>query len=131
FKPIDGAFQNDLHAKDPTPRIEAVDTDFGMHLYAIRQAEGDRQFVKVRSFFMPSAGVVGPRGDEDYNVNWHVPIDDETHWRYGIAFRRSLPLAKDEMRRAEAEIAPNYHLIRNRANRYLQDRAEMQTQTFT
>jgi phthalate 4,5-dioxygenase len=131
FKQSDGAFQNELHAHDPTPRIEPVDTDFGMHLYAIRQVKNDRQFVKVRSFFMPSAGVVGPRGAEDYNVNWHVPIDDEHHWRYGIAFRRAEPLPKDEMRDADATIARDYRLLRNQANRFLQDREEMKTRTFS
>src|SRR6266545_4158465 len=113
FKPTDGAYQSELHAKDPSPRIEPVDADFGMHLYAIRDVEGGQQFVKVRSFFMPSAGVVGPRGVEDYNVNWHVPIDDESHWRFGIAFRRQGALPKEEIRREDADIARDYFLIRN------------------
>jgi len=128
FKPDD--FRNDIHAKDPTPRIEPVDTDFGMHLYAIRKVEVDRQFVKVRSFFMPSAGAVGSRGDEGYNVNWHVPIDDEHHWRYGILFQRTQPVDPEETRRARAGVADNYRLTRNKANRFLQDREEMTTQTF-
>jgi phthalate 4,5-dioxygenase oxygenase subunit len=131
FTPSQGAFQSDLHSNDPTPRIEPVDTDFGMHLYAIRRAANDRQYLKVRSFFMPSAGVVGGRGDEDYNVNWHVPSDDEHHWRYGIAFQRAKPLPKDAMRQSDARIASGYNLARNKANRFLQDRDEMKTQTYT
>ena len=131
FKPADGPYDSALHAHDPTPRIEPVDTEFGMHLYAIRGVADGRQYVKVRSFFMPSAGVVGGRGDEDYNINWHVPIDDEHHWRYGIAFSRAEPLPKDVMRRADAVIAQDHHLLRKRANRYLQDRDEMNTQSYT
>jgi phthalate 4,5-dioxygenase oxygenase subunit len=131
FTSIGGAFQNELHAHDPAPRIEPVDSRFGMYLYAIRTAVNGGQYVKVRSFFMPTAGVVGPRGDEDYNVNWHVPIDDEHHWRYGIAFRRDEPLNKEAMRSEDARIAQNYRLKRSKANRYLQDRAEMKTRTFS
>ncbi len=131
FKPTEGPFNSDLHAQDPTPQIESIDTDFGMHLYAIRRADDDRQYVKVRSFFMPSAAVVGARGEEDYNINWHVPIDDEHHWRYGIAFRRGGPLTKETMRSADALITRGYHLFRNKANRFLQDREEMKTQTYT
>jgi phenylpropionate dioxygenase-like ring-hydroxylating dioxygenase large terminal subunit len=130
LKPKDGDFRNDIHGRDPTPQIEPVDTDFGMHLYAIRHAGGDRSFVKVRSFFMPSGGAVGSRGEEGYSVNWHVPIDDEHHWRYSIFFQRTEPLAQEEIRRARASLADNYRLTRNRANRYLQDREEMKTETF-
>ncbi len=131
FKPKgDDDFRNEIHGKDPTPQIEPVDTDFGMHLYAIRNAGDGGKFVKVRSFFMPSAGAVGSRGEEGYSVNWHVPIDDEHHWRYGIFFQRTQALDPEEIRRARANMAENYHLTRNRANRYLQDREEMKSQTF-
>ena len=130
FKPREGDFRNDIHAKDPTPQIEPVDTDFGMHLYAIRDVEGGGKFVKVRSFFMPGAGAIGSRGEEGYGVNWHVPIDDEHHWRYSIFFQRTQPLDPEETRRARASVAENYRLVRSKANRFLQDREEMKTQTF-
>ncbi|HZT08696.1 MAG TPA: Rieske 2Fe-2S domain-containing protein [Chloroflexota bacterium] len=131
FKPRDDAdFRNAIHAADPAPQIEPVDTGFGMHLYAIRKAEGNRRFVKVRSFIMPSAGCVGSRGEAGYNVNWHVPIDDEHHWRYGIWFDRTGPVDPSERSRARASVAENYRLKRNKANRYLQDREEMKTSTF-
>src|SRR5689334_14160101 len=35
-------FRNDIHATDPTPQIEPVDSDFGMHLYALRKAGEDK-----------------------------------------------------------------------------------------
>jgi len=123
-------FRNDIHGKDPTPQIEPVDTDFGMHLYAIRKAEEDKSFVKVRSFIMPSAGAVGSRGEDGYSVNWHVPIDDEHHWRFSIFYDRKETIGADDIRRARASTVENYRLNRNRANRYLQDREEMKTGTF-
>jgi phthalate 4,5-dioxygenase len=130
FKGRGADFRNDIHATDPTPEIEPVDTDFGMHLYALRNAGEDKRFVKVRSFFMPAAGAVGSRGEGGYTVNWHVPIDDQTHWRYSISFQRTSPIDPEEIRQARAGVAEKYRLARNRENRYLQDREEMKTETF-
>ena len=130
FKPGEADFRQTYHAQDPCPAIEPVETAFGMHLYAIRNVAPDRKFVKVRSFILPSAGAVGSRGDEGYTVNWHVPIDDEHHWRYNVNFRRDAPLDLGERRRSRSSVADNYRLKRNRANRYLQDRDEMKTETF-
>src|SRR6266516_3781277 len=66
-------FRQAYHAGDVCPTIDPVETEFGMHLYAVRKVGGDRQFVKVRSFIMPAAGAVGSRGEAGYVVNWHVP----------------------------------------------------------
>jgi hypothetical protein len=79
---------------------------------------------------MPSAGAVASRGEAGYNVNWHVPIDDENHWRYSITFSRDKPIDEETVRRERAGQADNYRLQRNKDNRYLQDREEMKTETF-
>ena len=63
--------------------------------------------------------------------NWHVPIDDERHWKYMLVFSREAPLDKEKFRRRyAAEIDSNYWPVRNPTNRYLQDRAEMKNKTF-
>ena len=51
---------------------------------------------------------------------------------FDLAFRRSGPIP-DEHRHARswALMTPNYHFVRNAANRYLQDREEQRTSTFT
>ena len=118
------------HTGDVCPTIDPVETDFGMHLYAVRKVDGNRHFVKVRSFIMPSAGAVASRGEAGYNVNWHVPIDDENHWRYSIVFSRDAPIDEATVRRERTGLAADYHLERSKANRYLQDREEMKTETF-
>ncbi len=123
-------FRQDLHAKDVAPRIEPVDTDFGMHLYALRDVGDGKIFAKVRSFVMPNLALVGSRGDEGYVVNWHVPIDDTTHWRYSLMFTRDPNVDPNELRQDRSGDAENYRLKRNRANRYLQSREEMKTETF-
>ena len=58
-------------------------------------------------------------------MDWHVPIDDTHHWKYTMAFRRSGALADREMRDRRAAIGEDYHRTRTAANRYLQDRDEM------
>jgi phenylpropionate dioxygenase-like ring-hydroxylating dioxygenase large terminal subunit len=123
-------FRQDLHAKDVSPRIEPVDTEFGMHLYALRDVGEGRTFAKVRSFVMPTLALVGSRGPEGYVVNWHVPIDDEHHWRYSLMFSRDPDADPAALRQDRGGAAENYVLKRNRSNRYVQDREEMKTQTF-
>ncbi|MPZ13545.1 MAG: Rieske 2Fe-2S domain-containing protein [Chloroflexi bacterium] len=123
-------FRQAYHAGDVCPTIDPVETNFGLHLYAVRKVRGDEHFVKVRSFIMPSAGAVASRGEAGYNVNWHVPIDDEHHWRYSITFSRTSPIDAETVRRERSGMAENYRLQRNKANRYLQDREEMRTETF-
>jgi phthalate 4,5-dioxygenase len=130
LKPGEEDFRQSFHAGDVCPTIDPVETDFGMHLYAVRKVGDDRHFVKVRSFIMPAAGAVASRGEAGYNVNWHVPIDDENHWRYSIVFSRDQPIDEETVRRERTGLADNYRLERSKANRYLQDREEMKTQTF-
>jgi len=60
-----------------------------------------------------------------------VPIDDEHHWKYTFIFRDSGPLDKQATLRGRADIDSTYHLIRNKGNRYLQDRDEMTSKTFS
>jgi phthalate 4,5-dioxygenase oxygenase subunit len=68
---------------------------------------------------------------EENDLLTRVPIDDGHHWKYMITFRRSAPLDKEDHKRSlEADITPDYRLIRNRANRFQQDREEMKTRTF-
>jgi phthalate 4,5-dioxygenase len=48
-----------------------------------------------------------------------------------IIYKRSAPIEKDQLRRDYAgELTPDYHLVRNKSNRYLQDREEMKTRTY-
>jgi hypothetical protein len=74
-------------------------------------------------------GGEGERTD-GYSVNWHVAIDDTHHWKYTFTFRRDAPINHAETAGARADAGPDYHLIRNKANRYLQNREQMQEDTF-
>ena len=60
-----------------------------------------------------------------------MPIDDESHWKFEFFYHPDHPFDKDDLRaKIAAEVTPDYRPMRSRANRYLQDRAEMTKSTF-
>jgi hypothetical protein len=72
----------------------------------------------------------GQTGGEGYSVNWHVPIDDTQHWKYAFIYSSGAPLDKTVVARERSELTSDYRLLRNSANRYLQDRESMKTKTY-
>ena len=114
---------------------EMEEVDFGVRMWHLsRESSGrNKKSVGISNFILPNLCAVqggpAPAGD-GYLINWHVPIDDEHHWRYSIAFKRSGPLDPELGRRRTAMLTPDYHFIQNRSNRYLQDREEMKTRSL-
>ncbi|MBM2811128.1 MAG: Aromatic ring-hydroxylating dioxygenase subunit alpha [Chloroflexi bacterium] len=124
--------QQGLNAADTAPTIEAEETEWGVRIYSIRKAPPDQNYVRVTNYCLPNFSMVSGSA-EGYTVNWHVPIDDEHHWYWQIRFSRLA--SKDDSPRwntgRREEVGPDYRKVRNRANRYRQDRATMKTETFT
>lgn len=120
---------------DQRPNLEWEPTHFGIRIYSVRKAAEDKKYVRVTNFLMPNkSAIVGNEGriGEGYSVNWHVPIDDRCHLRFDIGFNRKRPLNKERyVKQMTEEVLPDGRLVRNQANRYLQNREEMQTKTFT
>ena len=117
------------YAGDKNPIIETEETEFGVRIYAIRRIDAERSYVKVTNFIYPNLSAI--TGDADgYGVNWHVPIDDTHHWKYNITFRRTQPVDRRTRAAGRGDLGESYHPVRNRANRYLQDRDEMREITF-
>src|SRR5205809_37550 len=56
-------FRNAIQSRDKAPTIDPVETEFGMHLYAVRKVDDDQNYVKVRGFIMPNGSLVDSRGD--------------------------------------------------------------------
>ena len=120
------------------PEIEVEETDFGLRLTNWHDTvPGDgaekRYLLRVSNFILPnlSAFPGGVQAGQGHGVNWHVPIDDTHHWKYVIAFNRVRPMDFEQARRDhEREVTSDYRLVRNPANRYLQDREEMRGLSF-
>ena len=126
------ASDNTLLAKDVAPTIEVEVMNFGLRISTLRDASADKRYLRTTNFIMPNLSAFGGSTVGDgYAVHWHVPIDDHHHWKYIFAFSRTSPLDEFLRTRSRAESTADYRLTRNAANRYLQDRGSMQTQTFT
>jgi phenylpropionate dioxygenase-like ring-hydroxylating dioxygenase large terminal subunit len=129
-----GSFSAQLSLIDPNapPTLDVEETDFGLRIYAVRPAGPEHRYVRITNFVMPNlCAIAGVTGQDGYQMDWHVPIDDAHHWKYTLAFTRSEPPPDPGWSHVRAEMAAGYRFIRNRANRYLQDRASMTTWSFS
>lgn len=119
-----------FYKQDTVPTIDVELTDFGVRIYSARKAGPDKQYLRTSYFVLPNlCAVPGQMQGEGYNMNWHAPIDDEHNWKYTITFSRKRPIAKQSD--VGREVDSHYMPIRNRANRYLQDREMIKTTNFS
>ena len=114
--------------RDPKPNryygpVDVEETDFGTWY------NGKPAFI-FPSFCMTGGG---PQTSGDgYQLYWRVPINDVSHWLFALAFKRSGPIDKRLMdQRTKEMMTSDYRFIRNKSNRYLQDRQEQRTATNT
>lgn len=128
-----GSSVNRLLGSNIAPTIDVEVEDFGLRIYTWRALPDGQAYLRVSNFVMPNlCAVPGETQGAGYLINWHVPIDDEHHWKYMMTFSREAPLKKDIFRkRYTTDIGADYRPMRNRSNRYRQDREEMKTKTFT
>ncbi len=133
---------NSLLIRDPAPKLEVEETPYGFRLFAARSAGPDQSYLRMSNFIMPNCSafdgspLVDPRTGKardnlGYQLHWHVPIDDETHWKYTILYAHEVAIDLDWIEKIVfADVGPDYRLARNSGNRYQQNRAEMKTQSF-
>jgi phenylpropionate dioxygenase-like ring-hydroxylating dioxygenase large terminal subunit len=123
---------NALYGADRAPRIDVELTDFGLRIITVRELGEDKIYFRTSNFVMPNFSTFpGQTAAEGYSVNWHVPIDDISHWKFVVVFSRKKPLDQEIILRGRDELAADYRMKRNKANRYLQDRGSMKTQSFS
>jgi phthalate 4,5-dioxygenase len=123
---------NSLFSADLAPQIEVEVTDFGLRIFTIRNIENEQIYVRTSNFIMPNfTAFPGQTAPSGYSVNWHVPIDDTSHWKYVIVFDREKPLQKELVLRGRNDLTPDYRLKRNKTNRYQQDRQSMKDKSFS
>ncbi len=121
-----------LVSKDIVPILDVELTGLGVRIYSVRKMGPDQFYLRVSYFVLPNLSAFpGQTGGEGYSVNWHVPIDDTHHWKYVFVFSREAPLDKSVIDHDRSELADGYRLVRSEANRFMQDREAMKTQTFS
>lgn len=116
---------------DHAPELSIEDTRFGLRVYTERCVPDSGEVIlRVTNLVMPNACAIngneaslGPGG---CSMFWHVPVDDEHHWRYEFTFHAKGPLPKEQMaaQYAAEKDAGDRH-VRTPENRYLQDRDAM------
>lgn len=108
--------------------VRVEETDFGVWAYG---SSG----TGAPDFIFPSLCMTGggPQAAGDgYQLYWRVPSDDTHHWLFALAFKRSGPIPEEHRHaRSWALMTPDYRFIRNKSNRYLQDRDEQRVGTFS
>jgi phthalate 4,5-dioxygenase len=134
YRGVRGAEEShyNLVARNIAPVLDVELTDFGVRIYTVRKLEADKAYLRVSYFILPNLSAFpGQTGGEGYSVNWHVPIDDTHHWKYTFVYSSGGPLQEKLLNRERSELTFDYRLVRNEANRYMQDRESMKTKTFT
>ena len=132
-----GRIQGFRGGRGPVPgqqELDCAETEFGLALCDVTHLDDGQDNLRSYCFVLPAftifPGQLGRRGG--YSLNWHVPIDDHRHWKYAFAYCGPTPIDVAAFQREAArEIGPDYHLPRNRANRYLQDRSLLATASFS
>jgi hypothetical protein len=133
YRGVRGADEShyNLVARNLAPTIDVELTDFGVRIYTVRKLADNKAYLRVSYFILPNfSAFPGQTGGEGYSVNWHVPIDDTHHWKYTFVFSSGRPLKQELLNRERSELQSDYRLVRNQANRYLQDRESMKTKTY-
>ena len=117
-----------------TPRMEVERTDYGVRIYAMRDLR-NQAYLRISNFVCPNVAVVAGSSDGDgYMALWHVPIDDEHHFKYQLIFKREKEIdLPAEVHQAVMQWDPRHPdrlPARNKENRWLQDRKEMKDGWF-
>ncbi len=110
--------------------IDTEETEYGIKNYWVRELPA-QTFVHTTIFVMPNLTRIGGATPNSYNINWHVPIDDEHHWKYYFQWRRDRRVDNESIRAGRTPITANYHPVPNKSNRYLQDRDLMAEVVFS
>ncbi len=126
-----------LNAPPPPPAsqrwfidMEVEEAPFGVRVIRAETAGSSTTYIRTTNFILPNLCAFPSGTDDGYTVNWHVPIDDTHHWKYVIMFTQEKPMEKKKVQSERSDLTPDYRLVRNRANRYLQEPDEMNLRTF-
>lgn len=116
---------NRLYAADQVPQIITEEVEYGLRLTAISRAGPGETFLRGMEYRYPNINAV-PAHPNGYTLQFHVPVDDNLHWRYDINLDRSNVFDIERARQnREKTHLPDGRLRSNRSNNYMQDRSQM------
>jgi phthalate 4,5-dioxygenase oxygenase subunit len=127
-----GQSLSSLVAENFRPDIDVEPTEYGLRVFAIRELDEVRRHVRVTNLLFPNAFVV-PFGNNKVFTQWHVPIDDFSHYWYMILYDFEEHTDKKQLltQRLDGCTLPDYRPLRNRHNNWGFDAAEQASLTYT
>ena len=140
--------QNDLFRfgrRDASPRLEIVDTDYGVLYTGVRQVDETTEYHRIHPFIFPFHNMIGG-GTEDDEVNYigmvWTPVDDENTLVLEYGYRPSKGWGKEELEQLMRVRNPNgflppttqpgshWRFRANKTNDYMVDRDLQKTKLF-
>lgn len=126
-----------VFSSDGAPELEIEETRFGIRIYAERKiSDSTDRYLRITNFIMPNtcaiSGSEADLGPGGCGMSWHVPVDDQHHWRFSFSFHAKARIGKEKMAAFQdaEKIEGTDFLRRNAQNRYLQDRESMKSSSF-
>ncbi len=121
----------ELTQRDPRPKFEVVDADYGQAIAARREADDGQYYWRINQWILPWYTMFPPLVDEGIGGHAWVPIDDASCWVYNITWNPTGPLAAVSDGIFGELIPGTYRARANRNNDFLIDREVQRTRTFT
>jgi phenylpropionate dioxygenase-like ring-hydroxylating dioxygenase large terminal subunit len=132
---------NRLLVAGGAPKLLTKETSFGLEILAIRELPSGDRYVRITNFIMPNSSSFDgvPLVDKSkeplvdnmgYQIHWHVPIDDYSHWKYTILFRYQGKIDRAFQEAQHANIDAEFRTPGRLHNRFLQDRQEMRVSSY-
>ena len=111
-----------------TPRVETVETDYGMMTAGRRDASADEYLYRINHFLMPFYTMPPADGIESYLAHMWVPVDDEHHVNWLVMWNPNRALNAEERDSHKSSHMPptpeafgNIRLAAQRSNDYFMD----------
>lgn len=101
------------------PLLDVYRTEYGLRLETRRELGDGKLHVRVTNYIFPNAIAV-PMGRDMVLTQWHVPVDDYSHYWYMLAYAFREPVDQQAMweQRIRMYPPPDFVPLRNRSNNY-------------
>ncbi len=121
-----------LLRENPRPDIRVEETGYGLRITSLRNLGNTGTHVRVTNLAFPNAIVI-PLSTDMVLTQWHVPVDDESCYWYGMFtdFRKRTDKRTMREQRIQLYDLPDYRPKRGKANGYGYNPVEQRTKTYT
>ncbi len=122
------AVSQSVFSADLAPKLAIRETHFGLRVFSERRVP-ERQ-LRITNLIMPNGCAIGGSeqqfGRGGHSMFWHVPIDDESHFRFEFIFHGRALIPHKEFEAHYMQEADEFGFPHRRPeNRFLQDRELM------